>query len=304
MTASNNKPNQFFFIVGHPRSGTSLLSTLLNRHSKLCVTPETSILLRSSAKKLGLATRHRDLNYIHENIGWLNIAPSSVEQLIPQKNWNKYSMLKAMLDAFAHSTGKSIVGEKTPWHLESVDKLIHYYPGCRVIGIVRDGRDCVNSMLKMPGNYNPWYWHSQSWVRASRLMARWKNKFPDAINVIRYVDLLLDPIKSMQAISQHLGVEFERNQLDPDADSAVRLEWETWKANIGSKIDSSRSFAWRDHSDICLMSNMTRIMRSHLIRWGYDVADNPNTIQAIGDNVYRKRLFCARIARGALHRIR
>lgn len=34
--------NTPFFIVGCPRSGTTLLSVLLDRHTRLCVPPETA----------------------------------------------------------------------------------------------------------------------------------------------------------------------------------------------------------------------------------------------------------------------
>ena len=44
--------NGRFFIVGCPRSGTTLLSVALDRHSRLCVPPETGF-YDEIAPKLG-----------------------------------------------------------------------------------------------------------------------------------------------------------------------------------------------------------------------------------------------------------
>lgn len=43
--ATGNEGFDPIFIVGHPRSGTTLLATILNRHSRVAISPELSFFL-------------------------------------------------------------------------------------------------------------------------------------------------------------------------------------------------------------------------------------------------------------------
>ena len=59
--------------------------------------------------------------------------------------------------------------EKTPQHLRSVDKILKYYPKAKFVHVIRDGRDVVNSLLKMPWRPDGLINNARFWKKFVRL---------------------------------------------------------------------------------------------------------------------------------------
>src|SRR5882762_493692 len=103
----------YFFIVGYPRSGTTLLSVLLDRHTRLCVPPETaffdevapSLILRSNVILMRVLGNWKRL-------GELNLEPKMVRQRLGKGHSDPGEVLAAILDLYALSRGKVRCGEK------------------------------------------------------------------------------------------------------------------------------------------------------------------------------------------------
>lgn len=133
-------PMDKFFIMGHARSGTTLLTRLVRLHPEVHCNYQAHFFTRPPLLSGILADQ---------------IAADWFSR--PANRWNRGQdlspvALRAMMDYIlerdARREGKSIVGDKSPnvrLNGQAVSEMHIFYPDARLIYIVRDGRDTLIS---------------------------------------------------------------------------------------------------------------------------------------------------------------
>jgi hypothetical protein len=262
----------YFFIVGYPRSGTTLLSVLLDRHSRLCVPPETaffdevapSLIFRSNAVLMRVLSNWKRL-------AELNLELETVRQRLRKRHCSAGEVLAAILDLYALSRGKVRCGEKTPYHLRHVPKILRYFPDAKVICILRDGREAALSLNSMP------WWGQRGlaaaarlWKRNVRLMEGFNRKYPSKFMLLRYEDLVVRPEQTLSGVMDYLEEEFEPAQLRSDTPSYVVLpRSREWKGKALEPIDEGCIAHRRSRARAEDLAFLERTMRDELRRYGY-----------------------------------
>jgi hypothetical protein len=174
------------FIVGCERSGTTLLAVLLDRHSQLAITPETHFFLRMigrprPANCRDLTTHEQFLNQLFSNDRMKDLAldRAAVTARFQTRPATAPALFQCILEEYAAMHGKPRAGEKTPLHIWYVPQIIEWFPDAKIIGIVRDGRDVVRSMLAAPWTTDkrlrP---HCLNWIHAVRAAPAFPNNSP------------------------------------------------------------------------------------------------------------------------------
>jgi hypothetical protein len=266
-TASKN-----FFIVGCPRSGTTLLSVLLDRHPQLCVTPETSF-YDEVAPRLRWPGRRRVRKVLS---GWrrlpeLGLDAERVASALPRWPWRQGEVLAALLWLYAQERRKARAGEKTPQHLLHVPRLLHDFPGARVLCMLRDGRDAALSLNAMP-----WMQAvslrdaAHQWSFYARRTEQLSRRYPDQFHVVRYEELVREPAAALRTIMPLLGERFEPVQLDVTVASGVVLRRSMeWKGRalqpVAPDAPGERQRAASSHD----LSLLQELLREDLRRLGY-----------------------------------
>ncbi|MGC8553114.1 MAG: sulfotransferase family protein [Phycisphaerae bacterium] len=226
--------------MGFPRSGTTMLAVLLDRHADIAVGPEshffevikhlhlpsglTSPEIDAWLPRILAAPRMRDLELSSDAVRlWLQ----------PGSPAGEANIFAAILQAYRAKRGKAIIAEKTPQHLLELNTLLHWYPQAKAICVLRDGRDAVASILQVP-----WRSHSSArlyalqWNRYFKLIQAAQKRHPQRVLLIRYEDLASDPKPQLQRIGLFMGVEFDPAQLDATQQSCAVPQWELgWKAS-------------------------------------------------------------------------
>ena len=184
------------FIVGSPRSGTSMLHWSLAQHSQLWGSAESDFLFEW-VKGTNQAWAAGN---VHGELHWLPKEKVSREEF--------FGFAGAGIDAMyrSRSEGKRWL-EKTPRNVFLYDSLRLMFPGARFIHIVRDGRQAVDSMQRKFGLpfarcLRTWKRHVSAGLEASRL------GYGDLLQV-HYEDLVRDSLCSMNAVFDFIGEELE-----------------------------------------------------------------------------------------------
>ena len=225
MLTRAGKAGDYFFIVGCPRSGTTLLSVLLDRHTRLCIPPETAF-FDEVAPLLVPNDQNVLLGVLRgwPRLGELNLEPEAVAKRLRNGKWRPADVLAAILDLYAVAQIKARCGEKTPQHLMHVQTILTQFPGAKIICMLRDGRDAALSLSSMP------WWPKGSlesaadmWILSSRLTRTFALQYPDQFRIVRYEDLVTDPKQELASVMDYLSETFEPVQLQTDSPSAVVL---------------------------------------------------------------------------------
>jgi hypothetical protein len=296
-------PREKFFILGHARSGTTILMRLARLHPEVHCNYQSHFFTR--------APLLRSLVDTPEAADWLSRKSN---------RWNRGRDLSPLvmraaadfiMERDAAKEGKRIVGDKSPSstiHGQVVRDMHAVYPDARLIYIVRDGRDVLISerfrnfvedskfltaedrriieALKVdqaPFTDGRRSIFTDEFIRS--VGKRWvddlteidgeaKRLYPGAYFSLRYEDLLADPFAEMQKLWAFLGV-----QADSALEAEVQKEMsqnldEEWQAkrndSIASFLPKGKAGNWRNMFTQHDQQVFKEIAGEMLIKWNYE----------------------------------
>lgn len=224
--------NPYVFIVGCPRSGTTLLKRMVDAHSKVAMIEESHWIPRVHHKpKLtsgGFVTREL-LSQLLENPRFvaLGISRHELMGLAGNDQPVPYSeFVTSIFDLYGRARGKELVGDKTPDHVRWLDSLHALWPKARVVHLIRDGRDVCLSIAnwpkaqrKNPGTFPTWKEDPVSttalwWELNVRLGLQFACLLgPNLFYEMRYESLVSHPETECAALCSFLGLPYDAAML-------------------------------------------------------------------------------------------
>lgn len=207
-----------FFILGAPRSGTSLLSRMLDSHPAIAVPDETKIFetfipLLPLYGDLTQPARLRRL--VDDILGWrwirrLPQPPSADEVMARVARPDLGGVFAAILDCWTDAHGKRRWGEKTPNNLLFWPEIEAAFPDAKVVHILRDGRDVAISQIKAPFGPKSMATAAERWTRfvgGSRAIG--ERIGPRRYIEVRYEELLAAPQATLEPVLELIGEPFD-----------------------------------------------------------------------------------------------
>jgi hypothetical protein len=150
----NHGANPFVFIVGCPRSGTTLLQRIVNAHPQIAVTPETQWLPRFFNQQVGCTPEGRVTPDLvpqlleHPRFADLGISRPELERLLGNGEPATYAgFVSGLFDRYGQAQGKPLAGDKTPGYVRKIRILHALWPRAKFVHLIRDGRDVCLSTL-------------------------------------------------------------------------------------------------------------------------------------------------------------
>ena len=262
------------FVIGHPRSGTTLLASMLGRHPDVASTPETLYLLQGRFQLApaiatgpgAVAARiHRTpLRRLARDRARLEADLAAAAPLSEAK------VFGVLLASFTRASGASRVVEKTPMHLRHVETILDWFPDARIVWILRDGRACVASLRKVPwASSNPTRL-AADWVRNMAFAEAAEARAGASLLRVRFEALTADPVAEMDRIQDFLGLPRSEAVHDHTRKvDTVKAFERGWKENVGKPIIGTRAEAWRDELTPAIRRTLAGIMDPTLARLGY-----------------------------------
>ena len=242
------------FLVGCPRSGTTLLQSILAAHSQIASFPESHFFWHLTANrsrwrcKLGLVSveaKTRLEEFLQE------LKQGEMHGEIPQYSLLQSSYVQAfvkILDTLTSQQAKALWLEKTPRHLHQISNIEKYLPESKFIHIIRRGEDVVASMYEVTQEH-PSLWGGCRDI--DECINRWKEDAEISLShaqkpnhkLVRYEHLVSYTDSVIRDICAFMGVDFEESMLEKYGETAkqVSLKNESWKASVDSGIQSRNS---------------------------------------------------------------
>ena len=142
-----------FFIVGSPRSGTTLLRTMLDSHPAIWIPPEAPFIVHRYSKYQNLSELGNKEDY--KKLFWkivkapcfkmIDFIPSFEKIWANLKRPSYASLMDSIFNEYILYKEKSIWGSKTPIFALHISLLCQLFPQAKYIHLVRDGRDVAAS---------------------------------------------------------------------------------------------------------------------------------------------------------------
>ena len=268
-----------------PRSGTTLLSSMLAAHSRVTVTPESHFFRLMG--KLGIDPtqemapdavlkifeHYRASEYFNEfrfsdrDIDHVRGALKALEAARP------VDILSRLLELIARREQVSLVLEKTPDHAFFVAEIKRAYPDAKIAAIVRDPRDVSLSLDRVAWGRGGPLWHALRWRRSVRAVLRDRERLgADAFRVIRYEDLLADPRAPLDQLCDLFDLAFEDRMLTWHDQRPAHFDpaSEPWKNKALGKIDADNTNKWRHAMKPSDLVMFDLVLGEELRRFGYE----------------------------------
>jgi len=234
------------FVVGCERSGTTLLATILGRHSSLAATPETHFFQAVSMSwRRGAPPTHDWLVRHFLRIPRCRELRLDSAQLIERFSTRAPTypdLFQVAMELYAEQRQKPRVVEKTPVHLNHVPALLGWYPRAKVLHVVRDGRAVVTSLRAAPWTHDVIALHSVRWCRDLDRGLYHEARYPGRVMRVCFEDLVQLPEQALAALGRFLGVEPEPGMLTSERRADTVPDWERpWKAKALGAVDPERA---------------------------------------------------------------
>lgn len=221
-TGANGIQLPCFFVVGCPRSGTTLLQRILDHHPSLAVGYDTHFIPQSVRRFAldedpiltpELVARVKG----HRRFSRLGLPEETVmEAASASKTFSEF--VSRLYGAFAAIHGKTLAGEKSPGYCRHIPRLHALFPNAKIVHLIRDGRDVTLSVLDwgkgQPGRLALW---KRSPVATCALWWKWKvgkgildgrRLGSELYQEARYEELVLEPEDSTRSLAAFLEIPF------------------------------------------------------------------------------------------------
>ncbi|MEZ5834893.1 MAG: sulfotransferase [Geminicoccaceae bacterium] len=249
------------FLVGSPRSGTTLLQTILATQLQLYTLKETHFFRNLHRwRPVRLLDRLRlDPTRVEAAFGFItgnnrlegNYDISKVATLA-----QACSLFDTLLSTEATLRGQSGWLEKTPEHMFFMDEIRAHVPGARFVHILRDGPDVVASLYDAFSKYpDHWGWLGDIdrmvslYNRYARVTAA--NRSRDDTFVVRYDDLVTGRAATLDRLAVFVGLEpgsLTLDQVSSWRGDIVRPD-EAWKVRSENKVVDTRGTKFKSLFD-------------------------------------------------------
>lgn len=268
------------FVVGCPRSGTTMLQLMLHAHPRIAVPPETRFLLAAYQKRaefgdLTDAARRRELaRYIVESVQFedLGLDGDAVTEAIVAGPPTLGSAFGIVFRMYSERFGKPRWGDKRPLYLRNLPTILRLFPDAQIINIMRDGRDCVASLKETPWKPSEFDTLIDYWTKSADASLLAERRYPkDVYFQVRYEDLVADPEPHLRRMCEFLGEDYDPAMSAPNKLASVAVpEYKTWHTLTHRAPTTERIQSWRTRLTEEELRQCEAAFGDRLARFGYE----------------------------------
>jgi hypothetical protein len=272
------------FVIGCPRSGTTMLQLMLHSHPRIAVPPETRFLVPAyySRKIYGDMRQAENRRRLAEWIATgrntkfreLGISADNFVQNAMMGPGSFGSVIGTVFKTYAERFDKSRWGDKRPSYYKHTEMLLRMFPDAQFIHLIRDGRDCVASLKEMPWYRLDSYHAVANWAEAIDFGRRNARRLPsDSFYELRYEDLTADPETELKKLCLFIGEDYDPAMCEPRHAAQVAVPaHKVWHKNTHGEVTTSRSGSWANRLEPWEISLCEEVLGERLVAAGYELS--------------------------------
>ena len=221
------------FIVGMPRSGTTLLEQMLGNHPQVFGAGELSYMVRQEGLMISQAD---DLERVSSEL--TSLSREAVKKHA-EEAWSNMQR---------HSPSHSFILDKLPHNFLRVGLIRLLFPNAKIIHAIRDPLDVSLSIYQLPMSEGHAYSNElDSFGRYlndyTRIMEHWYGVFGDGIYPHVYEAFVADPEQGMRKLLNHLQLPWDDRCLQTDNEGRSVKTFS--KAQVRAPVTTTAVQKWR-----------------------------------------------------------
>jgi tetratricopeptide (TPR) repeat protein len=226
------------FIVGVPRSGTTLLEQMLGAHPALTAVGESGAFFRAN---------HLAALDLQSQVA----ATSDEKELL--KTYCRNIHLQFQSDPLINKVGGGQVVDKSVNNIHLIGLILLVWPNARVIHLTRDPRDvclsCYRQFFSVGQEFSYDLASCAEYCKLhAGLMQQWKTLFPDRIASLEYETLVAEPEQAIKQLLSYCGLEWDPACLNYfEGDQSINT---ASHSQASQPVYTSAVGAWREYADL------------------------------------------------------
>jgi hypothetical protein len=261
------------FIVGMPRSGTTLIQGILCNTKRYFPMPETHFFVRAAYKLPEKNLTNKNRKRIRRKL--IKKSKFKIDLEFPGYLTTQKDIFEYLVDRF-NPDGAHTFLEKTPRHVFFYSKILEYYPDSKFICMIREPKNVVSSQLTNSPKEN------KSVIRLSLLYNKIANviltiKEHDNVLLIKYEKLTGHTEPTFKNICKFLNISYDAKLIENvAAPPEIVSPHEFWKyKNIyQEKIQEDITDKWRKTLNVDQANTINFVTHSKAAKFGYTSSYN------------------------------
>lgn len=208
------------FVGGCPRSGTTLLGSLLGSHTRVVCVPESQFKvawIQEARNRAGLLNREHTLDLLSRNFRFRlwNVDLKGLSMSLPAEV-GPADLINELVLGYAGRAARGDLAfwvDHTPNNIRHFELLAAAFPEARFIHIVRDPRAVATSLKKVDWGPSHSYTGAQFWLQQVSFGLAAESFLGDRVTRVRYEDLVCAPQLTLERLCAFLGLGFEPSLL-------------------------------------------------------------------------------------------
>ena len=219
----------FFFIIGRPRSGTTMLSTIVDANKQTAMPIESKVIIHLYFKFKNVKKwNEQNLLLFYDTIfkqpkidTWIINKEQLKNDILTLREHATFQRLIKLIYlnyvSFFDKEVIAVIGDKNPGYsyvISHLKILLLLFPDAKVIHLTRDYRDHYLSMSKVDFEGNHLSLVCYRWYYSFKEVRKLMKDKPAQYYFLRYEDLVQQPEKEMIAICHFLGINYHSSMLE------------------------------------------------------------------------------------------
>lgn len=207
--------DKLLFLIGPPRSGSTLLTRMLGSHSSIHAPDEPHLL--TPLAHLGYYAKVDTAPY---DPIITQLAMQELVKALPAGEDDYLAALRSLTDSLYErllsQSGRSRLLDKTPAYSLVLDFAARLYPNARYIVLTRNPMAVWSSFVEsfFDGDHESAHRHQPLLERYVPAIARFLRERPVPLHHVRYEELVRNPESEVQAICEFAELRFEPEMID------------------------------------------------------------------------------------------